>query len=125
MNTTNTPAGSSQTPWATTDDRMRAPDTSMLPGSEKAPPAATSLLKNAVRGAHNTIDRMADSAAPAVQHMGESLTAAEEALQEKAHQLRDTRDEWVGSVRTRVRSHPLTTLAAVFALGALVGRITR
>jgi hypothetical protein len=38
----------------------------MLPDSEKAAPAAVGLLKQAVQGAHDTIDRLADSATPAV-----------------------------------------------------------
>ena len=60
----------------------------------------------AVQGAHDTIDRLADSAAPAVQQLGERVPAAGEALHAKADQLRDTRDEWVEACAATVRSNP-------------------
>lgn len=125
MNETLHPDSSSDVPWPTTDHRVRVPDTSMLPGSEKAPPAAVGMLKLAVQGAHDTIDRVADSAAPAVRQLGDSVAAAEEALHAKTDQLRDTGDAWVESMRTTVRSKPLVSVAAAFALGALIARITR
>ena len=42
-----------------TRERASVPDMSMLPGSEKAPPATVDLLNRAVQGAHDTIDRLA------------------------------------------------------------------
>jgi len=126
MNETIHPESASAVPWPTTgDQRMRLPDASMLPVSEKAPPAAVGLLKNAVQGAHDTIDRLADSAAPAVRQLGESVAAAGETLQAETDQFRETRDEWVDGVRSTVRSNPLACVAAAFALGALIARITR
>jgi len=125
MNETDHPASASDVPWVTSDHRMRVPDTSLLPGSEKAGPAAVGLLKNAARGAHDTIDRFADSAEPAVQRLGESVAAAGETLHAKSDQLREARDEWVEGVRTTVRSNPLVSVAAALALGAAFARITR
>lgn len=125
MNETIHPDSSSAVPWPTGDHRARVPDTSMLPGSERAPPVAVGLLKNAVQGAHDTIDRLADSAAPAVRQLGESVAAAGETVHAKTNQLRETRDEWVEGVRSTVRSNPLASVAAVFALGALIARIAR
>jgi hypothetical protein len=125
MNETIHPDSASAVPWPTGDHRLQVSDTSMLPGSEKAPPAAVGLLKNAVQGAHDTIDRLADSAAPAVRQLGESVAAAGETLHAKADQLRETRDEWVEGVRSTVRSNPLASVAAAFALGALIARIIR
>lgn len=125
MNETIHPDSASDVRWPTGDPRVRAPDTSMLPGSEKAPPAAVVLLKNAVQGAHDTIDRLADVAAPAAQQLGESVSAAEEALHAKTDQLRDLRDEWVESLRTTVRDNPLVSVAAALALGVVIARIFR
>ena len=125
MNETNQLDGEPSVPSATSDYRMRVADTSMLPDSEKAAPAAVGLMKQAVQGAHDTIDRLADGAAPAVRQLGESVSAAEDALLMKAEQLRETRDEWVESVRTTVRGNPLVAIAAAATLGALVARITR
>ena len=62
-NTTNTPpapAGS----WQGSDARMAVPNTSMLLGSDQAPPAADAMLARVAQGAHDTIDRLADSVAP-------------------------------------------------------------
>ena len=119
------PERPSDVPWLTDDQRVRVPDTSMLPGSEKAPPAVVGLLKQAVQGAHDTIDRLADSASPAVRHLGESVSAAGETLHAKTDQLRETRDAWAEGVRTKVRSNPLASIAAALALGAVIARITR
>lgn len=112
-------------PWPNGDDRVRVSDTSMLPDGEKAAPAAIGLLKNAVQGAHNTIDRFADSATPAVRQLGESVAAAGETLHAKTDQLRVTRDEWVEGARSTVRTNPLASVAAAFALGALIARLIR
>ena len=125
MNETNQLDGEPSVSSATSDYRIPVPDTSMLPDSEKAAPAAVGLMKQAVQGAHDTIDRLADGAAPAVRQLGESVSAAEDALHMKAEQLRETRDEWVESVRTTVRGNPLVAIAAAATLGALVARITR
>lgn len=123
MNEINTPARTSDVPWSTSNHRV--PDTSMLPGSEKAAPAAVGLLKNAVQGAHDTIDRLADRAEPAVRQVGESVSAAGKTLHAKTDRLRETRDEWVEGARTTVRSHPLVSVAAALALGAVIARIIR
>ena len=126
MNETIHPDSETAAPWPTTGNhRVRVPDTSMLPGSEKAPPAAVGMLKHAVQGAHDTIDRLADSAAPAVRQLGESVAAAGETLHAKTDQLRERRDEWVGGVRDTVRTNPLVSVAAAFALGALIARLIR
>ena len=117
--------GASDVPWPTSDHRVRVPDTSMLPGSERAAPAVVGLLNHAVQGAHDTIDRLADSAAPAAQKLGEQVSAAGDAIHAKSDQLRDTRDEWVESVRTTVQRNPLASIVAAVALGAVIARIAR
>jgi len=125
MNQTTHQDSASAIPWGTSDHRVRVPDTSMLPGSEKAPTAAVGMLRHAAQGAHDTIDRLADSAAPAVRRVSQHVASAEEALQAKAGQLRDTRDSWVGGVRKTVRRQPLTWVAAAVALGAVMARLSR
>ena len=125
--------GLSDVPWPTSADRMPVPDTSMLPNGEQAPApaamvepvAAVGLLKTAVHGAHDTIDRFAERAEPVVQQLGERLSAAEEAVVAKTAQLRETRDAWVESLRCTVRDNPLSAIAAAIAVGALVARIAR
>jgi ElaB/YqjD/DUF883 family membrane-anchored ribosome-binding protein len=125
MNETIHQDNASDNPWSAADHRVRVPNTSMLPGSEKAPPATVGLLRNAVQGAHETIDRLAESAAPAVRKLGESFSAAEDTLHAKSDQLRDTRDEWAESLRNTVRANPLVAVAAAVTLGLLIARLTR
>lgn len=125
MNETNHPANGSKSSWPSSVARVKAPDTSTWPDSNKVAPAAESLLNSAVQGAHDGIDRFANSAAPAVRQLGDNVAAAEEVLHAKADQLRHARDEWVESVRTTVRKKPLACLAGAFALGAVIARITR
>ena len=107
------------------DHRLRVPDTSLLPGSEQAAPPAINLLNQAVRGAHDGIDRLAETVTPAVRKLGETVSAAEAALHAKTDQLRETGDEWVDNMRTTVRRNPLACLAVAVALGAVVARISR
>ncbi len=101
--------------------RVPVPNTSMLPGSEKPAPAVVGLLKDAVQGAHERIDRLADSAAPAVQQWGERMSAATDVLQAKADQWRGTRHEWAQSARGTVQGKPLTALASAISLGLVAG----
>jgi hypothetical protein len=125
MNETNKPQSVSDVPWPTSDHRVRVPDASMLPSSAMSTPPPAGMLRNAAQGTHDTIDRLADSAAPAVRQLGERVSAAAEVLHAKTDQLRETRDEWVDGVRSTVRNNPLAALAAALALGAVVARFTR
>lgn len=112
-------------PWPTSSNRVPAPDHSALPGNNATQPGATGMLKNAVQGAHDTLDRLADRAAPAVQRMGDSVSSAEATLRAKTSQLREKGDEWVDGTRSSIRNHPLTAVAIALAVGALLDRMTR
>ena len=125
MNDIVRPDGAADVPWPTSNERMRVPDTSMLPGSELTPPAAVGALKSAVRGAHEGLDRFAERAEPAVRQMSDSVAAAEEAVRAKAVQLRQTGDAWTESLRCTVRDNPLVAVAAAVALGAVLSRLMR
>lgn len=125
MNETIFPDSKSDVPRPASDSRVQVPDTSLVPGGEKALSPAEGMLKHAAKGAHDTIDRLADSAAPAVRKLGDSVTAAESALHATTARLRVTRDEWTEGVRTTVRGNPLASVAAALALGVLVARLTR
>lgn len=125
MNENIHPGSPADAPWPAIDHRVRLSDPSMPAGSEKAPPAKVGLLAQAAKGAHDTIDRLADGAAPAMRQLGDRVAATEKALLAKSEQLRDTRDAWVEGVRTTVRGNPLVSVAAAFALGAVIARIAR
>lgn len=125
MNSTTDSSAASDGSWPHGDHAAPVPNTSMLPGAEKAPAPAVELMGRVVRGAHETIDRLADSAAPTVRHIGERLSSAEETLHAKTDQLRETRDAWTESLRSTVRGSPLAAIAAALVLGAFIARMKR
>lgn len=110
--------------WPTRADRAGVPDTSLLPGSEKAPAPAAGLLNHAVQGAHDTIDRLADTATPAMRHIDEGVSAVGDSLHAKAELLRDTGADWAEGVRSSVRRNPLSWVAGALALGAALASIS-
>ena len=97
----------------------------MPPSGGEAGPAGVGLLNDVVHGAHDTLDRLAGSAEPAVRQLGEGVSDAGEKLHATADQLREKRDEWAEGMRATVRSNPLVSLAAALALGAAFARLTR
>lgn len=125
MNNTTDHSGVSDGNWPHRDFTMPVPDTSMLPGADKPESAAVELMGRAAKGAHATIDRFVDSAAPTVRQLGESVSTAEEALHASTEQLREARDVVSESLRRTVRGNPLIAVGVALALGALIMRIKR
>lgn len=128
MNETNRPDAPSAVPWPTSDMRKPLSDLSTTPGSDGSAPAAppaTRMLDQAVHRAHDTLDRLAEGVAPAVQKVGDRVSAAGDALNARTDQLRETRDEWVDGMRSTVRGNPLACLAAAVVLGAVIARLGR
>lgn len=118
------------TPFPTsTADAGKKPD---LPARNDAgnKPAADAgpgedLLGRVVQGAHEGIDRLAETAAPHLQKLQEGVSAAGDTLRVKTDEARELGDEWAESLRSTVRENPLTALLAAAALGVLVARLSR
>ncbi len=125
MNSTHQTAPATAAPNPTSGHWPHVPSTSMLPGTETAPPAAVESFSRAVRGAHQAVDRFADSATPRIQQLSDGVANAEAAVRARADQVSRTGVEWTASVRNTVRSYPLCALAAALALGAVIARVTR
>jgi ElaB/YqjD/DUF883 family membrane-anchored ribosome-binding protein len=83
------------------------------------------LLGRVVQGAHATIDRLAETAAPHVHRLQGGIDAAGEQLRARASQARAAGDEWAEPLRSTVRDNPLAAVAAAVALGVLIARLTR
>ena len=83
------------------------------------------MLNRVVQGAHQTIDKLAESAAPHLQRLEQGVSSASDTLHARADHAREVSDEWTESLRTTVRENPLATVAAALAVGWLVARITR
>jgi len=83
------------------------------------------LTDRMAQGAHHTIDRLAETAAPHIECMEEALAEATGHLKDQAQHVREKGDEWAEDLRTAVRRNPLSAVAAAMAIGALIARITR
>ncbi len=71
-------------------------------------------LNRVVQGAHQTIDKLAQRAAPTVQRM-----------QDSAGRVRETGDEWIENLRSTVREKPIASLATALMFGMVVARLMR
>lgn len=94
-------------------------------GSSTANGPAGDVLSRVVQGAHSAIDRMAETAAPAVQRVQDGVQTASDTLSRKADDARELGDEWAESLRCTVRDHPLAAVATALAVGVLIARLSR
>ena len=106
-------------------DPVSASDTpaTVAPPETDAPrtPSGGDLMSRVVAGAHHTIDRLAETAAPHV----ERLQAAGDQVGVRADHLRELGDEWTQSLRETIRQNPLAAVAVAAAMGVLLARMSR
>lgn len=81
------------------------------------------LLDRAVQGAHETVDRLAESAAPAVERLSAGLDQAGSVLNERADEISALQREWTAALRDAVREHPIAAVLTAAAVGVLLGKI--
>lgn len=101
--------------------------TSPADDQQALPAAATDakpMIDSVVRGVHDTVDRVAATAAPAVERLVGGVNNATDAAQQRAREVSELGHEWAETLRATVREHPLASLAAALAVGMLVSRIT-
>ena len=91
---------------------------------EQASVAETELLRKVLQGAHDAIDRLAERAVPAVDRLRDRVDDAAGALKQRAGQAADSGKQLTEGLRSVVRDHPLTAIAAAVAIGALIARLT-
>ncbi len=88
-------------------------------------------LDKTAAGAHQTVDRIAEAASPAIERMAAgahhavdkvvSVTApAAEWVESKARKLNESRVKAVEGSKKYVRNYPFATVAAAIAIGVLV-----
>ncbi|WP_137918946.1 hypothetical protein [Hydrogenophaga sp. 2FB] len=85
----------------------------------------SALVSRVAQGLHETVDRVADKATPAVQKLESTVAHANESMHDQLHRARELGDEWTTSLRGTVREHPLTSIVVALAAGALIARISR
>jgi ElaB/YqjD/DUF883 family membrane-anchored ribosome-binding protein len=89
-----------------------------MPRSASMGGSGDDMLTRVVQGAHQTIDRLAETAAPHVQRLQQGLDS-------KSGQVREMSDEWTESLRSTVRDNPIAAVATAVAVGLLLARLTR
>lgn len=94
-------------------------------GSNGAAVHPQPLTDRMAQGAHHTIDRLVETAAPHIERMEGALAGATGHLKDQARQVREKGDEWADGLRATVRRNPLSAVAIAVAIGALIARITR
>ena len=87
--------------------------------------SSSKLLGRIVDGAHQTIDKLAERAGPRVEQLEQSVQGANTALHQRAERARDVGDEWLESMRTSVREHPVAAVGVALAVGMLLARMTQ
>jgi ElaB/YqjD/DUF883 family membrane-anchored ribosome-binding protein len=76
-----------------------------------------------VQGAHDTIDRIAEKAAPAVERLRSSMSDATDRARGGADQLTQMQEEWMATARTCVRDHPLASIGIAVAAGMVLCKL--
>ena len=112
---------------ATMDSNSSTPAQNPGNGTMKEPPPAAQpqLLERVTEGAHQTVDRLAEALAPQAQYLEETVAGANEALHERADEVRALSDQWLGQLRSAVREHPLTAMATALSAGLLIASLLR
>lgn len=95
------------------------------PGGNGAAMHHQPLTDRMAQGAHHTIDRLAETAAPHVERLGDAVSNASLRLKEQARHAREAGDEWAEGLRVTVRRNPLAAVASALAIGALISRFMR
>lgn len=95
------------------------------PSSTAAGSATPELMDRVVRGAHETVDKLADKAKPQLQRLQQGAGNASDTIHARVDQVREMGDEWAESLRTTVREHPLAALGTALALGLIIARLSR
>ena len=81
------------------------------------------LLERAVQGAHETVDRLAEAAAPAVEQLTAAVEGAGEVLSGQADDALALQREWTAALRDAVREHPIAAVLTAAAVGVLLGKL--
>lgn len=72
--------------------------------------------------AHETVDRVAASVMPVIDRVRSTAEGASQQIQATAHDLMESRDQWMDDMRSCVKEHPLTTIGVTAVVALLLGR---
>jgi hypothetical protein len=106
-------------------DRPARADGLAAAGSNGTAVHQQALTDRLAQGAHHTIDRLAETAAPHIERMAGALADATVQLKDQTRHVREKGDEWADDLRVTVRRKPLSAVVVAMAFGALIARIWR
>jgi ElaB/YqjD/DUF883 family membrane-anchored ribosome-binding protein len=91
---------------------------STMPADHHMKTTSNDVLGGVVQGAHETIDKLAQTVEPHVRRLQEGIGT-------RAEHMKELGDEWTESLRCTVRENPLAAVATAVALGVLIARLTQ
>jgi ElaB/YqjD/DUF883 family membrane-anchored ribosome-binding protein len=106
-----------------------------MPEMNESRSAASNLVRNAARSAHEAVDEVTRAAAPAIEKAATGIHGAVDAaagaaspaaqwLDEKTDRVLRSEKRLRQNAGEYVRTHPLSALVGAFALGFLLGKLT-
>lgn len=108
-----------------TDDTRSSSDDMLGVTGVPSSSGSSDLMDRVVRGAHETVDKLADKAKPQIQRLQDGAESASDSVYARVDQAREMTDEWAETLRTTVRENPLAAVGAALALGLILARLSR
>ena len=93
------------------------------PASPEGPSGPTGKIDKLANTAHKAIDQIADKAEPARGRLHAGVDQAATAMKDRTDRLGRTQDEWVESLRSCVRDHPIASITTAVAVGVLIDKL--
>lgn len=108
-----------------TDDTRSSSDDMLGVTGVPSSSGSSDLMDRVVRGAHETVDKLADKAKPQIQRLQDGAESASDSVYARVDQAREMTDEWAETLRTTVRENPLAAVGAALVLGLILARLAR
>jgi ElaB/YqjD/DUF883 family membrane-anchored ribosome-binding protein len=110
-----------ESPSMNTQHTASSSETASDPKTANA--AATPTTHRASEKAHDTVDKLADSAATAEERIRGAVASGEEQLREKQKVAKESAEKAIEQVRQYTRDNPLMAAGIAFAAGLFFARI--
>jgi ElaB/YqjD/DUF883 family membrane-anchored ribosome-binding protein len=92
--------------------------------------SAGETIDRVKQGAHDTIGQLAERAKPAMERLGSSAESvkssvdeASRAIRARAGEMQATSDDWMQTLRSTIREHPIAAVAVAVSVGMVLGRM--
>jgi ElaB/YqjD/DUF883 family membrane-anchored ribosome-binding protein len=80
-------------------------------------------LSRVKQTAHDTVDRLADKAGPAIERMKSSMSGMSDSMHARGEHLAEMQEQWMESCRTTVREHPLAAIGIAVVAGMVLSKM--